>query len=110
MGAAASWIWLCVVGFSIAGIWATFAKAGEPGWGAVIPIYNVIILLRVAGRPLWWILLFIIPGVNVLIAVIVSIDIAQNFGKGAGFGLGLALLGFIFYPVLGFSDARYGPA
>jgi DNA-directed RNA polymerase subunit M/transcription elongation factor TFIIS len=94
----------------VAGIWGTFAKAGEPGWGALIPIYNVIILLRVAGRPLWWILLFVIPGINLLAAIVVSIDVAQNFGKHAGFGLGLAFLGFIFYPVLGFGSARYRPA
>ncbi|HUE12783.1 MAG TPA: DUF5684 domain-containing protein [Planctomycetaceae bacterium] len=110
VGVAVPLIWLGVLVLSIAGIWATFAKAGEPGWGALIPIYNVIILLRVAGRPLWWILLLMIPGVNLLIAIVVSIDIAQNFGKHAGFGLGLAFLSFIFYPLLGFGAARYRPA
>jgi Family of unknown function (DUF5684) len=110
VGVAVPLIWFCVLVLSIAGVWATFAKAGEPGWGALIPIYNVIILLRVAGRPLWWMLLLMIPGVNLLIAIVVSIDIAQNFGKHAGFGLGLAFLSFIFYPLLGFGAARYQPA
>jgi len=91
----------------IAGMWKTFVKAGKPGWGAIIPIYNIILLLEIAGRPLWWIVLFLIPLVNFIAAIIVSMDVAKNFGKGAGFGLGLAFLGFIFYPILGFGDAKY---
>ena len=47
------------------------------------------------------------PIVNFVVAIMVSMDVAKNFGKGAGFGIGLALLGFIFYPILGFGDARY---
>ena len=56
---------------------------------------------------MWWILLFFLPIVNLFVAVLVSIAIAERFGKGAGFGLGLAFLGFIFYPVLAFGDAEY---
>jgi hypothetical protein len=102
-------IQLILIVLAIAGLWATFAKAGKPGWAAIIPIYNALVLLQVAGRPWWWILLFLIPLVNLIIAIIVSIDVAKNFGKGALFGLGLAFLGFIFYPILGFGDAQYTP-
>ena len=91
----------------IAGMWATFAKAGKPGWAAIIPIYNIIVLLEVAKRPLWWIVLFIIPFVNIIAIIIASLDVAKNFGKSGGFGVGLALLPFIFYPILGFGSARY---
>lgn len=91
----------------IAGFWKVFTKAGKPGWAAIIPIYNVIVLLEIAGKPLWWIILFFIPLVNLVMAIIVSIALAEKFGKGAGFGVGLALLGFIFYPILGFGDAQY---
>ena len=100
---------LILVVLAIAGLWATFAKAGKPGWAAIIPIYNALVLLQVAGRPWWWILLLLVPIVNIVIGVIVSIDVAKNFGKGTAFGLGLAFLGFIFYPILGFGDARYSP-
>lgn len=93
----------------IAGVWKTFTKAGKPGWGAIVPIYNVVLMLEIAGKPIWWIILFFIPLVNMIVAIIVAIDIAKNFGKGAGFGLGLAFLGFIFYPILGFGDATYKP-
>jgi Family of unknown function (DUF5684) len=100
---------LAIVVVVIAGLWMTFTKAGKPGWGAIIPIYNAILLLQIAGRPIWWIILLFIPLVNVVIGIIVSLDIAKNFGKGVGFGIGLALLGFIFYPILGFGSAQYQP-
>ena len=98
---------LAIVVLVIAGLWMTFTKAGEPGWASIIPIYNVIVILRIAGKPWWWIFLMLIPVVNFVITIIVAIDVAKNFGKGVGFGIGLALLPFIFYPILGFGDARF---
>ena len=91
----------------IAGFWKVFVKAGKPGWAAIVPIYNVIVLLQVAGKPLWWVILFLIPIVNIIMAIFVGLAVARKFGKGDGFGVGLALLGFIFYPILGFGDAQY---
>jgi hypothetical protein len=98
---------LVIIVAVIAGVWKTFVKAGKPGWAAIIPIYNVIVVLQIAGKPLWWIILLLIPLVNLVIGILVSIAVAEKFGKGAGFGVGLALLGFIFYPILGFGDAQY---
>ena len=98
---------LALIVLIIAGVWKTLEKAGQPGWGALIPIYNIYLLCKVGGRPGWWVILCLIPLVGLIILIILSIDIAKNFGKGAGFGLGLAFLGFIFYPILGFGDARY---
>jgi hypothetical protein len=98
---------LAVMIVVIAGLWKTFEKAGQPGWAAIVPIYNVVVMLEIAGRPLWWIILLFIPLVNFIILIIVAVDIAKAFGKGTGFGLGLAFLGFVFYPILGFGDARY---
>ena len=102
-------VYLAIVVLAIAGMWKVFDKAGQPGWGILIPIFNVYLLLKVAGRPGWWLLLAFIPFVN-LILLVVPFDIAKNFGKGTGFGLGLLFLGFIFYPILGFGSAQYqGP-
>jgi hypothetical protein len=96
----------------VAGMWMVFEKAGEPGWGSLIPLYNLYLLCRIAGRPGWWWLLAFVPVAGGLIwfilNLIVSLDIARQFDKGSGFGVGLWLLGFIFYPMLGFSDAHYG--
>lgn len=98
---------LAVIVAVIAGMWKVFVKAGKPGWAAIVPIYNIIVLLQIAGKPLWWIVLFFIPVVNLVMCVLVGIAVAKNFGKSDLFGVGLGLLGFIFYPVLGFSDAQY---
>ena len=109
-------ILIAVVGLAvaiamIAGIWKVFEKAGRPGWGCLIPIYNVILLLGMAGKPIWWIVLLIIPLVSIIVVIMINLELAKNFGKSTGYGLGLALLPMIFYPMLGFSDARYqGPA
>ena len=91
----------------IVGMWKVYTKAGKPGWASIIPIYNVIVLIEIAQRPLWWIILFFIPFVNIIMAIIISIDIAKGFGKDIGFGIGLAFLPFIFYPVLGFGSSQY---
>jgi hypothetical protein len=92
----------------IAGMWKVFTKAGQPGWGCIIPFYNIYLLLQIAGRPGWWLILFLIPFVNIIMAFIVSLDVAKSFGKSGGFGVGLFFLSFIFYPILGFGDAQYG--
>ena len=93
---------------AIAGMWKTFAKAGKPGWASIVPIYNAIVLLEIVDRPTWWLLILILlPPVNVVLAIVISIDLARNFGKDTLFGIALFLLPFIFYPVLGFGDAQY---
>ena len=92
-------------------MWKIFKKAGKPGWAAIVPIYNIIVLLEVVGRPLWWIILLIIPFVNIIVGIIVILDLAKSFGKTVGFAIGMFLLPFIFYPILGFGSATYmGPA
>jgi hypothetical protein len=93
------------------GMWKAFEKAGEPGWAAIIPIYNFIVMCKIADKPLWWIALGFIPGcggfILIVLNIIVCIEIATRFGKGGGFGVGLALLGFIFWPILGFGSAQW---
>lgn len=91
----------------VADMWKTFTKAGQPGWGVLIPIYNAYLLTQIARKPGWWVLLLLIPIVNIVVNAIVSIGVAENFGKSTGFGLGLFFLPFIFYPVLGFGEAAY---
>ena len=102
---------LAIAVICIIGMWKVFEKAGQPGWACLIPIYNLYILLKVAGRPGWWLLLFLIPLLNLVFLLLVSIDIAKSFGQGALFGVVLIfLLGGIGYIVLGFGNYRYiGP-
>ena len=96
---------ICI--FFIACLWRLFTKAGEPGWASIVPIYNIFVMLKIAGKPGWWFILLCIPGVNFIISILVGISLAERFGKTAGFGIGLALLGFIFLPILAFGDAQY---
>jgi hypothetical protein len=104
-------IWLAVLVFVIAAAWKVFTKAGKPGWAAIVPIYNYIVVMEIIGRPLWWFVLLLVPLVNIVIAIIVCIDLAKSFGQGTGFGIGLLLLSPIFMAILGFGSARYiGPA
>ena len=104
-------LYLALIAFFIAVGWKIFTKAGKPGWAAIVPIYNIIVMMEIVGRPAWWVVLMLIPFVNFVVAILVSIDLAKSFGKSAGFGIGLAFLGFIFAPILAFGDAQYqGPA
>jgi len=102
-------VYLAVILLIVASMWKIFVKAGKPGWAAIVPIYNLIVLLEISGKPVWWFLLMLIPFVNIVILAMVCIALAKNFGKGAGFGLGLLFLSPIFYPMLAFGDARYQP-
>ncbi len=101
---------LAIVVVVVAGLWKTFEKAGEPGWAAIVPIYNLYVLVRISGNAWWWLLLFLIPVVNILAQAKISIDVAGKFGQGILFGLGLMLLSFIFYPILGFGNYQYQDA
>lgn len=91
----------------IASLWQIFVKAGEEGWKAIIPIYNYIVLLQIVGRPVWWIILFFIPLVNLVILFLVFKDLAEGFGKGTGYAIGMLLLSVIFLPMLAFGDAQW---
>jgi len=98
---------LAVLLLLIASFWKVFTKAGEAGWQSIIPIYNLFVLVKISGKPWWWFLLFLVPVVSVIIHILVHIALAERFGKGVLYGLGLAFLGFIFFPMLAFGSAEY---
>ena len=104
-------IYAAIIILFIASLWKIFVKAGKPGWAAIVPIYNIIVLLEVVGRPLWWIVLLIIPCVNIVAGIMLTLDLAKSFGKEIGYAIGMIILPFIFYPMLAFGSATYrGPA
>jgi hypothetical protein len=101
---------LIVFALIVAGLWKLFEKAGRPGWAAIIPIYNMYLVTEIAGKEILWFVLLFIPCVNIVAAVVIWMDFAKAFGKDAIWGIGMAFLGPIFIPLLGFSDAKYqGP-
>jgi hypothetical protein len=94
-------------GFLVAGFWRTFEKAGKPGWAALVPIYNMWILVEIIKKPVLWFVMLLIPCVGAVFFILACIELAKCFGKEAGFGVGLGLLGFVFFPLLGLGDAEY---
>jgi len=110
VGITAMLIGLAIAVIMVASMWKIFVKAGKPGWAAIIPIYNLIVLLEIAGKPLWWFILFLIPIVNLIVAIMVVASVARKFGKGIGFAIGMLVLAPIFYPMLAFGDSTYNPA
>lgn len=87
--------------------WKMYAKAGQQGWVALIPIINILGLLKIVHRPWWWILLMLIPVVNFVIWIILMVDLAKAFGHGVGMALLLIFLSGIGYLVLGFGSSQY---
>ncbi len=95
----------------IISFWKIFTKAGKPGWASIIPIYNVIVFLEIIGKPWWWLLLYLIPVVNIIFGIWALNLLSKSFGKEVGFTIGLIFLSIIFIPILGLGSAAYkGPA
>jgi hypothetical protein len=91
--------------------WKIYEKAGKPGWASLIPIYNIIVLLEIIGKPIWWIFLIIFPCTSFIFAIWATNLLSKSFGQSEGFTVGLILLSFIFYPILAFGNYQYlGPA
>jgi hypothetical protein len=103
-------IMLAIVVFMIAAMWKIYEKAGEEGWKAIIPFYNLYVMLKIVGKPGWWLILMLIPIVNYVFVIWTYNMLSKSFGKDEGFTAGLVLLGFVFFPILGFGSAQYlGP-
>ena len=104
-------IYLVVIVLMIASLWVLYRKANKPGWASIIPIYNIIVELEIIGRPVWWLLLMLVPVLNIWISIVVALDLAKAYGKSVGMGILLILVPVIGFPVLAFSkSSRYvGP-
>ncbi len=103
-------VYLAVIVAVFAGFWKAFEKAGVPGWAAIVPIFNIYVMTKMADKPGWWVVLVFIPLVNLVVIILICVAIAPKFGKSEGFGVGMALLSFIFWPIVGFGDAQWNAA
>jgi hypothetical protein len=100
-------IFLTVIFLAIIPGWKIFKKAGKPGWAVLVPVYNMVVMLEIVKKPLWWIFLMFIPVVNFVVMILVIIELAKAFGKSTGFAVGLILLGPVFYSILGYGKSTY---
>ncbi len=90
--------------------WKMYVKAGKPGWAAIIPIYGTLVLLEIAGKPWWYLIMFFIPIANIVFLIMTMNGLSKSFGKDTGFTVGLVLLSPIFMGILAFGSAEYvGP-
>lgn len=96
---------LCVL--IIVALWKVFAKAGEPGWASIVPFYGNYVLFKIAMGNGWLFLLCLIPFIGSFAPLVAYFMLAKKFGKGTGFGIGMALLTPIFLLILAFGDAEY---
>lgn len=94
----------------IAAHWKIFTKANKPGWASLVPIYNIFVTLKVVQKPGWWTILMFIPIINIFVGIYIVYLLAQVFGRGIGFTLGLIFLPFIFLPILAFGKSTYQPS
>jgi hypothetical protein len=104
-------LYFAVIALLIVSMWKLFVRAGKPGWASIIPIYNSVVMLEIAGKPLWWIFMLFIPFVNIVFGFLILYHFSKAYGKSDGFSIAVALLSIVFIPLLAFSDAKYqGPA
>jgi len=95
--------------FEITCMSEVFKKADKPGWACIVPVYGVIVLCDIAGKPRWWALLCLIPIANIVAYILLSLSVARHFERSDGFGVGLVPLPIIIYAVLAFDDSDYSP-
>ena len=107
MSPTASIISLIIAVVEIVAMWKLYVKAGKPGWAAIIPIYNVIVMLQIAKKPWWYLLLMLIPIVNFVIAIITTMAFVKAYGKDTAWGILAIFFAPIVYPILAFGDSKY---
>ncbi len=102
-------VWAAVtIPAAVAGWLGLFRKAGQPRWAALVPVYNIYVLvIHVAGLSRLWFVLIMLPPVNLIAAILVNVEVAKRFGRNETFGVGMSVFGFVLYPLLGFGDAEY---
>lgn len=104
-------IYFAMIVLIVVAQWIIYEKANQSGWAILIPIYNSIIMLRIIGKPWWWIFLFLIPLVNIVFVVWKTNLLSKSFGRDEGYTVGLIFLPYVFYPLIAFSKDKYiGPA
>lgn len=103
---------LAITAALVAGMWKMFQKANKPGWAAIVPIYNVVVMCEISGAPLWWIILLFVPFVNIVFSIMLYVYFVKSYGKDTGMIILSILFPYVMYPIFGFSKStRYvGPA
>ena len=112
--AAFAFVFIIIGVLVVVGMWKTFAKAGQPGWAAIVPFYNLVVMFRIGGQSGWFALSYLLNFIPIIgslaflgILVWNHVNISKRFGQGVGFAIGLVLLAPIFWLILGFGSSKY---
>nr|WP_294858063.1 DUF5684 domain-containing protein [uncultured Fluviicola sp.] len=100
-------VYFGIIALMIISMWKVYEKANKPGWAAIVPVYNLIIMLEIAKKPTWWVAMYFVPVANIVFMIMTMNGVSKNFGKDEGFTVGMVLLGIVFWPILAFGSARY---
>jgi hypothetical protein len=107
-------VFLVIAVPTFAGMWKAFVKAGQPGWAAIVPIYNFYVMGEISGKGGMFGLLVAIGScipcvglVAVIFYLLMLIELAKAYGQSTGMAIGLWLLAPVFWPILGFGSAEY---
>ncbi len=98
-------VYLILFLLTLASFFKIFNKAGESGWKALIPLFNILIYVKILKKPIWWLIIYLIFPISYFI---VAMDISKLFKKKILFTLGLIFLPFVFYPLLAFGKSQIG--
>ncbi len=98
-----NYIFLLLVLASFLGLSKLFEKAGEKGWKGWIPVYNFYVLSKVLGKPWWWCLIMIVPGVNIIMYGVYGFNVARAYNRPGNSDLLFgAILPYIFFLKVGY--------
>lgn len=71
-----------------AALWKMAARTKDgPQWFALVPLLNIVLFLKIAKKPLWWLILFFLPIVNLVTVVVASMALCERFGVNKWWGL-----------------------
>ncbi len=108
MGVGSIIFYIAVIVFMLIVMWKIYAKAGQPGWAAIIPIYNLVVMFKIIKMDWWHILIMIfVPFAQIVYSILIPIKLAKVFGKSTGFGVLSIFFSIICYPILAFGSAKY---
>ena len=80
----------------------------EPKWFALVPILNIALFMKLAKKPLWWVILFFIPLVNVITLIVATMALCVRFGMNKWWGLAsiISPLNLVLYLYLAFGTGK----
>ena len=100
-------LWFAFAAVMIVADWKIYTKAGKPGWAIFVPFYNIFVMLDIVGKPAWWFVMLLIPGVNIVFAIMIVYNLVLKFGQPGWHVLLAIFVSIVYYPYLAFSKASY---